>query len=180
MSLQLIDLTLEISPSEKSVAERIGLDNWNNLKKHIFEKSISKCAGCAVNPLESVNKNFKLNLHIFPFSKDFDLINNFLNLNGVFLCDACHSIKHADLSIENGWFQLVNSYFTQKQLVELCRYGNQAVNAHIMGGHKVEKKIFLLKKSANDYLSEVINGDKKFNSKTKVIFTKKFNWDNCK
>lgn len=180
MSFKLIDLTLEISPSEKAVAEKIGLENWNNLKKHIFQYSVSKCAGCGVNPLAEGNENIKLNLHIFPFSDDFDLENDFLNLKGVFLCEACHSIKHADFAVENGWFQLVNSYFSQKQLVELCRFGNQAVNAHILGGHKVEKKIFLLKKLAKDYLEEIINGENKFNPKTKVIFTKKFNWDNCR
>ena len=180
MSFQLINLNLEVSPSEKAVSEKIGLENWNSLKKHIFQNSVSKCAGCGVNPLVEGNENIKLNLHILPFSEDFDLINNFLNLKGIFLCEACHSIKHVDFSVEKGWFQLVNSYLTQKQLVELCRSGNQAVNAHIMGGHKVEKKIFLLKKPIKEYLEEILSEEKKFNSKTKVIFTKNFNWDNSR
>ncbi len=173
----MIDLNLEFSPSEKAIVDEIGKENWLLYRKEFFTNVPNVCSGCDFIP----NDGQKLNIHVLPYSNTIVLKNEFKELKSILLCDACHSVKHPDVSAKKEWIKLVNSNFNQKDLITICRHGNQAVNAHILGGHGIEKSIFLLKKDPVIYLNEVKTTlDGVFNPKIKVIFTKNFDWSNCR
>lgn len=172
-----MDLRLEISPSEKKIFESIGKENWSKLHKLTVSKGEYICTGCGFAPVQGQ----ALRIHVLPFSEtEFDLEAMFLELPTTVLCDACHSLKHFDLAVQLGQIRLVNSDFTQKDLIAVCRHGNQAVNAYVKGSRKIEKRIFPLKKKPEDYLREIVEDEKAYNPKIKAIFTDKFNWDNCR
>jgi len=173
-----MDLKLEISPSEKKIQELIGRENWGKL----YISTVSKpsgyvCQGCGFIPLAGQ----RLRVHIMPFSEeDFDVPQRFQELQTTLLCDACHTLKHFDVAVAAGQIRLVNSDFTQKDLITVCRHGNQALNAFVKGNRKIDKHIFPLKKQPEEYLKEVLADKNNYNAKIKVIFTDKFNWDNCR
>jgi hypothetical protein len=173
-----MDLKLEISPSEKKIQERIGKENWANLHKlTVANPSGYVCSGCGFVP----SNGQVLRVHVLPYDEtDFDITQRYAELQTSLLCDACHTLKHFDLAAVSGKIRLVNSDFTQKDLIAVCRHGNQAVNAYVKGNRKIEKRIFPLKKKPEDYLREISEDEKGFNPKIKVIFTDKFNWSNCR
>lgn len=175
---QIMELNIEISPSEKAILEIIGKDKWKNLINS-NQKTNNICLGCG---FETKN-NQKLNIHILPFDNSLILDsdeNSYKKLRFIKLCDACHLIKHFDYAAQNDLVKLVNSNFNQADLIKLCRYKNEAINAYILGGHGIDKNIFLLKKTPLEYLSEISESNLNFNPKIKLIFTKKFNWSNCR
>lgn len=172
-----MDLKLEISPSEKKVFDLIGKENWQKLSNLTTSKGPYLCSGCGFVPVEGQ----RLRVHVLPFDEsEIDLENRFMELETSLLCDACHTIKHFDLATNDQKVRLVNSDFTQKDLIAVCRHGNQALNAYVKGSKKIEKRIFPLKKKPEDYLREITEDEKNFNPKIKVIFTDKFNWDHCR
>ena len=172
-----MELKLEISPSEKKVLDLIGKENWLELSKSSTSKAPYVCSGCGFVPA----RGQKLRVHILPFDeKNFDLASNFLQLESSILCDACHTIKHFDLAVDSKLVRLVNSDFSQKDLIVVCRHGNRALNAYVKGNKYIEKRIFPLKKKPEDYLREISEDQKNYNPKIKVIFTDKFTWENCR
>lgn len=172
-----MDFSIEISPSERAIKKEIGEEKWLKLKYITSGRSQKKCLLCEYVP----KPNQKLSMHIHPFDQDiFDLNSDFDKLETSLLCDACHTIKHFDHAAKSSMVRLVNSDFTQKDLVLICRAGNKVLNAYAIGGHGIERKIFPLKKSPVDYLSEINDSRKNINPKIKLIFTDKFVWDNCR
>lgn len=179
-----MNLNIEISPSEKKIVEIIGKDKWNELRRKTIDFQPNKCVCCNYpepeNGFKRINLNPKLNVHVLPYSPDLDLENDYDKLNTVILCDACHALKHFDVAVKNNWVKLANSSFSQLNLILACRWGNKLINAHILGGHKVEKMIFPLKKTPESYLEEIQESKLNVNPKIKVIFTKNFDWTNCR
>jgi hypothetical protein len=179
-----MELNIAISPSEKEVAKIIGKDNWANLITEKTKNQPTKCFFCDYPQMEEnferINLSPKLRHHIMPFSNEIDIKKDFNKLDIVIVCDACHAIQHFDNAVKNNWIKLVNSSFDQVDLVKACRWGNKIVNAYITGGYKVEKNIFPLKKTPESYLSEIMDSNLNVNKKIKVIFTKNFDWSNCR
>ena len=172
-----MDLKLEISPSEKKILEQIGKEKWATLHKLTIAKPEGyTCLGCGFVP----SNGQKLRVHVLPFEEEFDIVQRYEELQTSLLCDACHTLKHFDLAVANDQIRLVNSDFTQKDLIAVCRHGNRAVNAYVKGNRKIEKRIFPLKKRPEDYLREITEDEKNYNPKIKVVFTDKFNWGNCR
>lgn len=179
-----MDLNIAISPSEKEVAKIIGKNNWIDLITNKTKNLPTKCCFCDypqnMENFKRLNLSPKLRHHILPFPSDFDLKKDYEKIEVVIVCDACHAIQHFDNAVQNNWVKLVNSSFTQSDLVKICRWGNKMVNAYILGGFKVEKNIFPLKKHPETYLNEIIESPLNINNKIKVIFTKNFDWNNCR
>lgn len=173
-----MDLKIEISPSEKRIQEEIGKENWTNLRKLTLENPNGYvCSGCGFIP----SNGQTLRVHVMPFNdQNFDLMERYSELQTILLCDACHTLKHFDMAVAAGTVRLVNSDFTQKDLIAVCRHGNRAVNAYVKGNRKIEKRIFPLKKKPEDYLREILDDQKNYNPKIKVIFTDRFTWSNCR
>lgn len=172
-----MDLNIEISPSERMVMDTIGKENWQKLSNLTVSKGSYTCTGCGFVPFEGQ----KLRVHILPYNMaSFDLKNDFMQLESLLLCDACHTIKHFDIAANSGHVRLVNSDFTQKDLIAVCRHGNRALNAYVKGGNNITKRIFPLKKRPEEYLKEINEDFKKYNPKIKVVFTDSFKWDNCR
>lgn len=172
-----MELSLEISPSEKKISEKIGIENWKELSQSTIKNKLYACDGCGYVP----KGDQKLRVHILPFPEEkFDFSDKFMDIKTSLLCDACHTLKHFDIAADNEFLRLVNSDFTQKDLIAICRHGNRALNAYMNGNSKIEKRIFLLKKNPKAYLKEITEDKTKYNSKIKVVFTNKFNWVNCR
>lgn len=172
-----MDLKIEISPSERMIMDQIGKENWQKLSNLTVSKGSYTCSGCGFVPSEGQ----RLRVHILPFNQsDFDLQTSFMELDSLLLCDACHTIKHFDTAANSGNIRLVNSDFTQKDLIAVCRHGNRALNAYVKGGNNITKRIFPLKKKPEEYLREITEDKKNFNPKIKVVFTDKFNWTHCR
>lgn len=175
-----MELTINISPSEKQISKIIGSENWTKLSQKTYNDNPHKCFYCGfpekVENSKIISKNPKLNVHVMPFDESLNISENFETLDTIILCDACHAIQHFDFAVQKKWIKLVNSSFSQIDLVKVCRWGNRMVNAYIIGGHKVEKQIFPLKKSPESYLEEIKESKLNLNKKIKVIFTKDFDW----
>lgn len=172
-----MDLRIEFSPSERLIKGELGDENWLKLKKITFGKSKIKCLLCGFVPGDGQ----KLKMHIHPYDPDMiSLVDDFEKLGTSLLCDACHTIKHFEHAAKAGVIRLVNSDFTQKDLVLVCRAGNQVLNGYVLGGFGIERKIFPLKKKPLEYLEEIKDSEKNINPKIKLIFTEKFDWNNCR
>lgn len=172
-----MELCIDISPSEKRILETIGKERWQRLYALTVSRSEYRCSGCGFAPSEGQ----LLRMHVFPYDEStLDLTEDFSKLETAWACDACHTIKHFDVAAELETVRLVNSDFTQKDLILVCRHGNRALNAYVKGGADIERHIFPLKKKAKDYLAEISVDKKLINPKIKVIFTDKFNWGNCR
>lgn len=179
-----MELKIAICPSEKEISQIIGKDNWLNLIKISTHNQPLKCHFCGYPQKEEnfipVNLAPKLRHHILPFDANIDIKKDFNELKIVITCDACHAIQHFDYGVKRNWFKLVNSNFDQTDLVKMCRWGNKIVNAYIIGNQEVEKSIFLLKKTPENYLSKIYESNLNYNDKIKVVFTKFFDWNNCR
>lgn len=179
-----MDLNISICPSEKNIAKIIGSDNWSALSKQAFIDNPQKCFFCGFPKMEDnqkiVTSKPKLNIHVLPYDENMDIEKEFEKLETIVVCDACHAIQHFDYAVKNNWIKLVNSSFSQIDLVKICRWGNKMVNAYIIGGHKVEKNIFPLKRTPESYLEEISESKLNINKKIKVIFTKNFDWTTCR
>lgn len=179
-----MELNIEICPSEKNVAKIIGPENWSFLSKFTFQNNPHRCYFCNYpEPSELLkvqSEKPRLNVHILPFDENLNLEQDFKKLQTMLLCDACHAIQHFDFTVEKKWIKLVNSSFSQIDLIKICRFSNRMVNAYIMGGHEVEKHIFPLKKTPEKYLDEIKESKLNVNKKIKLIFTKNFDWSKCR
>lgn len=179
-----MELKVAICPSEREISQLIGKENWSSLINNSTKNQPVKCFFCGYPQKEQnfnqINLTPKLRHHILPFDTNLDVKKDFNEIKIVITCDACHAIQHFDFGVKQKWFKLVNSNFDQTDLVKMCRWGNKIVNAYVIGNQEIEKSIFLLKKTPEIYLNEIIESNLNYNDKIKVVFTKFFNWDNCR
>lgn len=179
-----MELNIEICPSEKNIAKIIGSDKWAMLSRYAFDNNPHRCHFCNYpEPSEHIqitSQKPRLNVHLLPFDESLDLEKDFKKLQTLLVCDACHALHHFDFSVQKNWIKLVNSSFSQTDLIKICRFSNRMVNAYIIGGHMVEKHIFPLKKTPQKYLDEINESKMNINKKIKVIFTENFDWSKCR
>ena len=161
------ELQPRISPSEKDFFLKLGSD-WvqekNNIFKDVLEQNDCTCQGCGykVHSEELVTKI--LQLHLVEENID-DLKQSVF----VPLCKACHTTQHIDKAIEQGWVNVVNSTFSQKSLIEMCRIST-------IGQHMRADEVRVLKITPEEYLDNLKNETLPLHSRVKIIFTNKFDW----
>lgn len=154
----------------QGVSEKDTLSFLNATQKHelflkVFKKDNNTCRCCSFSLMDNSNIFKELDLHIFELNKENVLESEFLTL-----CKACHVIQHIDVAIKNGWVSMVNSVYTQGQLIHMCR-----INSIIDSIEKGTTRY--LKKSPSVFLEEIDGKDFSISeSKVKFILTNKF-WE---
>ena len=155
-------LNIETSYSEKDFAALVGDEKWTELKNSVHLKNSSNtCFGCGHIP--ATGTYLQVHLHYF------DGI-NIDTSEFLLLCEGCHSLKHFDVAAENNWAVLVNSVYSQEELIRRNR-SNGAIRSDIQA-----HRIVLIKKTPAEYLKEIQESELNRNDKTKVVFGNKFVW----
>jgi hypothetical protein len=150
-----------VSLSEKTFLETIPIEQWNLIKHSIYTKQPDYCFGCSYTPENK--KHLQIHLHV-------ENTNNPELSEFLLLCEGCHSIKHFDITAKNNWCVLVNSVYSQEELMLKNRH-NGLIRKDIMNN-----KIILIKKTPDEYLAEIIESRVNINLKTKILFGNKFSW----
>jgi len=150
-----------ISPRDKDFRNKIGNETWIKIKSKAFRDDGFKCQGCGFEPYD-VPVETVLDVHLISEDKE-----NPENSEVRTTCMLCHIIEHADVAVEHGYVELVNSHFTQGELVNIS--GRQGgLSNYIENG-----SIRYLKKTLQEYLEELKSG-RALEGKVKLIFTQKY------
>lgn len=151
-----------ISFSEKDFTDSVSKEQWEKIKEEkIYLNHSGKCFGCGYTP-ENV-KMLQIHLHWWD-GKNHDTAEFLL------LCEGCHALKHFDIAIEKGWVVLVNSVYSQEDIIVKNR-SSKTIRKEID-----DNKIVLLKKTAKEYFEEIKESELNRNEKTKILFGNKFSW----
>lgn len=161
------DLTLRIGVSERDYFNKFG-QNAMEVKNRIMNETLQKdnacCQGCNYKPLRADIATKILSPHLVEWDP-----NDINKAVFVSLCKACHTTQHIDKAISEGWVSIVNSSFSQKNLIEMCRVNS--AHSHLKSG-----EIRMLKMTPEEYLDQLKNNTLPLHSRVKVIFTSKFEW----
>ena len=161
------ELKPRISPSEKDFFLKLG-PNWiqekNDIFKSVLERTECTCEGCGYRVHNEEFASKVLQLHLVE-----ENLEDLRNSSFVSLCKACHTTQHIDKAIEQGWVNVVNSHFSQRSLIEMCRIST-------IGQHLRTDEIRVLKMTPEEYLDSVKQETLPLHSRVKVIFTNKFDW----
>lgn len=152
-----------ISPSEKDFRNSLpqGKEQYNEIIKNVYDLSSDTCVGCG----HSHGNKETLQVHLQWWDGE-----NHDTAEFILLCEGCHAITHFDQAVEKEWVVLVNSIYQQHELLRRNR-SNATIKRDLD-----EHKIILLKKTAKEYLNEIIESDLNRNDKTKILFGSKFTW----
>lgn len=159
------ELKLRISPSDSLFRKKVGAQIYDKIKQETFSRDGFSCKGCGFHPLDESKVNTALLPHVLEINEEKPEESKCLTL-----CKACHSTQHIDVALEKEWVQLVNSTYSQKSLIEICRIN--AVHRSIS-----EENTRHLKISAQEFTEKFKAGLVIVETKAKVIFTSKFEWD---
>ena len=161
------ELKPRISPSEKDFFIKLG-NNWKDIKKEIHDNILSQynctCAGCSYRVQNEELASKILQLHLVEENEENLLESLFLPL-----CKACHTTQHIDKAIEAGWVNIVNSHFSQKGLIEMCRIST-------IPQYLREGEVRILKITQTQFLDNLKNNTLPLHSRVKIIFNNKFDW----
>ena len=147
-----------ISVSDKDFRNKVGEEVWLRMKSVTFRNDNYKCKGCGFEPYD-VEAEDVLDIHLIK-----EDLENPENSEVRTTCKFCHIVEHADAAIKHGYVELVNSHFSQGELVNICR--NNSLHLHM-------SDIRYLKKTLPEYLEE-LNSGRALEGKVKFIFNKKF------
>jgi len=149
-----------ISPSDKEFKNKIGNELWNKIKSKTFRDGGFKCNGCGFEPFD-VSADEVLDIHLV--SEDFESPED---SKFRITCLLCHVVEHADAAISQEYVALVNSKFSQGELVNICRNGG--LSSSVENGD-----IRYLRKTLPEFLEELKDG-RALEGKVKFIFTDKY------
>jgi len=149
-----------ISPSDKEFRSKVGDEVWLKMKSTAFRNDGYKCQGCGFSPYD-VEPEKVLDIHLVK-----EDLENPEDSEVRTTCMFCHVIEHADAAVIGGYVELVNTHFTQGEIVNICR--NESLSYHIERGD-----IRYIKKTLADYLEDLKSG-RALEGKVKLIFTEKF------
>jgi len=161
------ELKPRISPSEKDFFIKLG-PNWVQEKNDIFSTLLEEhnctCIGCGYRVHNEELAYKILQLHLVEENEENPKDSIFLPL-----CKACHTTQHINKAIEEEWVNVVNSHFSQKSLIEMCRIST--IGQHLRNGD-----VRILKMTPKEYLEQLQKETLPLHSRVKVIFTNKFEW----
>lgn len=156
--------TFEIRPtisiSDKEFRNRVGMEVWERIKSKTFRDDRYKCQGCGFEPYD-VPVEEVMDVHVVEENPQNPEDSKFRTT-----CKLCHIIEHADVALNMEYVILVNSRFSQGELVNICRNGGLA--SHIQDGD-----IRCLKKTLPEFLEELKDG-RALEGKVKFVFTEKY------
>lgn len=149
--------------SEKDYRDSLpgGKEEYQKILNKLYETSSESCPGCGY----STGNVKSLQPHLNWWDeKDHNTAEFML------LCEGCHGIKHFDQATERGWCVLVNSIYSQSELIRRNR------SSATIKKDLDEHKIVILKKTPKEYLDEILESSQNRNEKTKILFGSKFPW----
>ena len=159
-----------ISFPENKFIELYGADVYDNLKTKTANNWGCKCASCEYTmntpnwTVEEFDK--RLQTHIIQVDEQ-----NPENSKTVLLCRECHITQHIDIAIKKNWVELVNSKFTQGELI------SQARHTLIAKGRQF-RQIVTVKMTPIELLSEIKSGTYDKRDRVKMLFTESYkDWD---
>ncbi len=152
-----------VSLSENDFKDSLprGREQYDEIVNSFYEKCSDVCNGCG----HSNGDKSSLQAHLHWWDEK-----NHETAEFVLLCKACHAIKHFDQAAKNGWVVLVNSVYSQSELIARNR------RSRLILDDIKASKIVVLKKSAEEYLKEILESELNRNEKTKILFGNKFVW----
>ena len=130
------------------------------MKSNAFRNDGYKCLGCGFEPYD-IEPEKVLDIHLVEENEE-----NPEESKVRTTCMFCHMIEHADAAVSGGYVELVNSHFTQGEIINICRN-------HSSGYHIERGDIRYIKKTSAEYLEELKSG-RSLEGKVKLIFTDKF------
>lgn len=152
------ELRPHISPSEKDFRAKYGEDVWVSMVKDA--NLLNQCNSCGFLPADQKKR---LQIHIFDINEIEPT-----KTKCTILCNACHTICHIDKAIELDWVRLVNSKFSQQQLIQMSRVNQLMPNIE-------NRSIVEIQKTPREFLEQINNGDI-VDSKVKILFKSNFPW----
>ena len=156
-----IDLTLRNCVSENSYRKKIGKDNFLALDTKTKNLANGQCESCKLSPKTEVLVHKHLWTHIVEENLD-----DPINTQTLCLCLACHITQHIETAIKNDWIELVNSFFSQGTLTNMCRKNNNGLIEAI-----TSKKIVKLKeRTPENFLKELKSGVINYDNRLKITF----------
>jgi hypothetical protein len=152
-----------ISTSEKDFRNSLpgGKEKYSEIIKKVYDNGSDTCPGCGY----STGHKESLQAHLQYWDET-----NHDTAEFILLCEGCHTLKHFDQAIEKGWVVLVNSVYSQSELIRRNR------SSATIKKDLDEHKIVILKKTAKEYFDEILESDLNRNDKTKILFGNKFTW----
>ncbi len=165
MSLIKINGNIEFCNKENTLLKTIEREGVNTIYRKLLNVH-NACQCCDFIPKPTQ----KLKMHVVS-------LNDIAPMDSicVLLCDACYYIKHFELAIELDYPVLVNSEYSQIDLVKIQRNSTIAINNEID-----KKRISILKQKPIDYLNTIKKDNLLFSPYIKFVFGDKFNWSNCR
>lgn len=148
-----------ISASDKDFRNKIGVEGWEKIKSKTLRDNGYKCKGCGFEPFDAPI-DAVLDVHLVE-----ENLNNLEDSEFRVDCKLCHIIEHADVAISNEYVSIVNSRFSQGELVNICRNGS--LSSHVSDGD-----VRYLKKTLQEFLEEIKNG-RSLEGRVKFVFTNK-------
>lgn len=158
------ELKLKVSPSDKKFKQLLGDEKYKQILEKTFKEDNCTCQGCGYHPPNENKIGNALSLHVLEINEEVPEESDCTTL-----CLACHSLQHIDVSLKNEWVQLVNSTFSQKRLIEMCR-----INAvhHSLNDENTR----YLAITSEQFIEKITTGLLSNGNKVKAIFTNKFEW----
>lgn len=158
------DLIVSNNVPEKQFIKLHGQELFDKLKDEAFVLDRGRCSACGHEPPKDRKKDF-LYYHIYEYDKKQPE-----NTKGTTLCKMCHMTQHIESAIKKKWVLLVNSIYDQNNIIRLTR-GNQIYQ------NINSRAIVQLRKTPEQFLSEIYSGEARFTTTLKVVFTQNFNID---
>lgn len=164
--MQNLDGKIEVCHNEQTLLALVGRDVVNEMYKRARKESDGKCECCDYE----LKENQKFKMHIAKINEQEP------ESSRVFLiCDACYYLKHFGLAVEKNYVRLVNSEYSQIDLIKIQRQSNKRTEYEIQ-----KKRISLLKQPASEYYEQIKEDPKMINFYIKIVFRNNFDWTNCK
>ena len=160
-----VEPKLDFCDKEEKLMNLIGMVEIFNIYNKL-RKTSNFCNCCGFFPKISQ----KLKLHIVKINDE-----NPLESDAVLLCEACFYIKHFDKAIEKKLVALVNSEFSQLNLIDIQRKSNKTLNVELD-----RKRVVILKMKPEEYAKTLREDMLLYSPHIKIVFNNNFNWENCK
>ncbi len=160
-----MDGKIEICDKETLLLEVVGKEGIALIYKELIRNNNS-CRCCGYFP----NQNQRLKMHVSFYDK-----NNPSQSICALLCEACFYLKHFDKSVDLNYPVLVNSDYSQVDLIKIQRCSTIAIN------NEIDKKtIFILKQKPSEYLKMIKEDPFMVSPYIKVVYSDNFKWNNCR
>ena len=163
-----MDISLKNSPTLKNIQE-IFSDNFDAMKTKLFSDANYTCQCCGWEGAKQMENRKHLTLHIDSIDES-----DPKNTPVFVVCKSCYLINHISNAVEHDFVTLVNSSFSQEDLIKISWSDSSKKNIVNNNRQKAidDKKIIPLKKDPKIYLNQIQEGIS--SGKIKVIFNNNF------